>query len=735
MKRLLTLLLIPTLLLAQKQPKIGLVLSGGGAKGFAHVGVLKEIEKAGLQIDYIGGTSMGAIVGGLFAAGYSSDQIEEFIIKTDFTTLLQDEVDRDHKSFFMKQYGEKYALTLPISDGNIGLPLGLSKGQNVLNYFTELLEPVEGIEDFSKLPIPFYCMATDIETGEEIVLDKGSLPLALRTSGSFPTLLNPVEVNGKLLVDGGVVNNFPVNIMKTKDVDIIIGVNVQGQLLDKEKISSVSSLLIQIINFNMYEKSDEQAKYLDISLRPNIFDYSAMSFDKKEEILSEGKIAAKRYKTVFDSLAKKQKNKKERIPIKLEDKNFLVDRIIINGNEHYTDSYVLGKLQLEENDSVSYKEISKKINGLTATKNFDRVDYKFDTSFQGKKLELTLKEGMSNAFLRFGVHYDLLYKTAVLLNYNDKKILKQNDELTFDLGIGDRIRYELNYFIDNGLIPSYGVSSRYNNFRGKFLFDEKLSPNEINIRYYDFSNALYVQTTLDKKFAFGLGIENKKIRIITDDNALSTNGEEIIIDNSNYINGFSFLKLDAYNKKNYPTDGYFADFGFKWFIWSDRNTRRSEFKQGASTFEQFSQLQGTLGFAKTFFNDLTFQYTSSAGYTLGEISSDIFDFRLGGYNKNFINNFVTMYGYETSSLNNQSFLKSEFILRKKVFDRHYVTGIANYARVEDDIFAEGKLFDNIKSGYALGYGIETFLGPIEIKYSWSPDHSERFWLFNLGFWF
>jgi len=729
MKKILILLFSPLLLFSQKQPKVGLVLSGGGAKGFAHVSILKEIEKAGVQVDYIGGTSMGSIVGGLYAAGYSANQIEETIKNVDFLKLLQDKIPRREKPLFKKQHGEKYAISLPTKNGSIGLPLGLSKGQNVLNFLTELLAPVDEVTDFSKLPIPFYCVATNIETGAEEILEKGSLPLALRASAAFPSLLNPVEIDGKLMVDGGVVNNFPVDIMKKKDVDLIIGVSVQGALLKKKELSSIASLLMQIINFQMYKKSDEQVDLLNIYIKPDLVDYNVVSFDKKDEILKEGIKAVKPFKIVFDSIAKQQVNKKERPVLTLKEKKFLIDRIIIKGNDNYTDNYILGKLQLTEGDSVSYKDISKRINTLTATKNFKRIDYHLKKSFKGKKLDLIVKEEDVTSYFRFGLHYDLLYKSAVLLNYSHKKLLFQNDELSFDVAIGDRIRYNIQYFIDKGLKPSYGFLSKYNSFKDEFLFDENL----INVKYKDFNNALYLQTTFDKKFALGIGLEHKMIQISS--GSILANGKEIFFDDSNYINIFAFLKLDTYNKEIFPTKGFYADVGFKWYVWSDRDSQLSKLAPDSDPFHQFSQLGGTFGFASTFSDNLTFQYTSEVGYTLGKKSFEVFDYRLGGYNQNNVTNFTSFYGYDTGSLGNQSFLKSEFNFRYEVFAKNYAVFIANYARVERDIFEDGDLFKNTKSGYALGYSIETFLGPVELKYSWSPDHNENYWLFNLGFWF
>lgn len=727
MKKLLILLLFTVFTWAQNSPKVGLVLSGGGAKGFAHLGVLKELERAGVHVDYIGGTSMGAIIGGLYASGYSAKQIEKIILDIDFMKLIQDKVDRSDRPFFTKTNGEKYAISLPIKEGKIGLPLGLSKGQNVLNYLTELLAPVDNINNFSKLPIPFYCIGTDIVTGNEVVLNEGSLPLALRASAAFPSLLTPVEIDGKLLVDGGVVNNFPVDIMKKKKIDIIIGVNVQGQLMKEEELSSVASVLMQIVNFQMYKNIDKQIDILDVYLNPDILDYSVISFDKKNEIIEEGLKNAQEFSSVFDSIAKLQISKNERIKSEIKEKRFLVDRIVIKGNKNYTKNYILGKLQLEEGDSVSYKQVSKKINKLTATKNFNRINYHLKKSFQGKKLELIVKEEKIHSYFKIGLHYDLLYKSAALLNYTHKKLLTQNDELSFDVGLGDRLRYNLDYFIDNGLLPSYGFKSRYNRFTSGFLHEENL----INVNYTDFTNAIYFQTTINEKFAFGIGVENKHVSL-SSDNILS-NGKEVFFDKSNYINAYSFLKFDTYDKKMFPTKGFYADVGFKWYLWSDRNNNIDLLIDDSDSFHQFSQVEGTLGFVTSFFNKLTLQQTSEIGYTLGKKSSQIFDYRLGGYNKNYINNFTSFYGYDTGDLINQSYLKTIFNFRYQVYPKHHAVFIANYARVEENILKD--IFDDVKSGYALGYSVETFLGPVELKYSWSPNHNEKYWLFNLGFWF
>jgi NTE family protein len=737
MKKILTLVFSVWLFVgfSQDRPKVGLVLSGGGAKGFAHIGVLKELERANVKIDYIGGTSMGAIIGGMYAAGYSADQIEAVIRDIDFLSVIQDNVPREETPYFEKVFLGKTAVTLPVKNGNIGLPLGLSKGQNVLNLLTEILSPVDETSDFSELPTPFFCIGTDIETGQEVVLEDGSLPLALRASASFPTLLNPVEVNGRLIVDGGVANNFPVDRMKEKGMDIIIGVNVQGTLLQRNELTSVASLLSQIVNFQMYRKSDEQVEKLDVHIHPDINEYTVVSFDDKDAILKEGERTAKQFRSVFLEIAKKQGNQKvvsHSIKSKPRNKRFLIDRIILRGNKNYTQDYVLGKLRLKEGDSVSYKEISQKINALTATKNFQRVDYSLEKSFEGRKLNITVKENDIKTFLSFGLHYDNLYKTGVLLNYNHKKMFFKNDELSFDVVVGDKIRYDLEYLIDNGYLLSFGVSSRYNSFNSGVLFNEN-NLNKINVAYRDFTNKFYLQTTFSKKTAFGAGIELKSLKVSSD--TFLTNDEETIFDQSVYFNPYAFLHVDTHDKSALPTKGFSISTKFRWFLLSNRNEGLNDFAPGSIGFNQYSQIDGRLSFAKTFWDQLTFQFVSEAGFTLGEEDSEIFDYRLGGYNQNYINNFISFYGYDISSLSDQSFLKSEFHFRYKLFEKHHFGVLANYGRIGKNVLNRGELLNEVKSGYAVGYSIETLLGPIELKYAWSPDHDDRFWLFNLGFWF
>jgi len=225
------------------KPKVGLVLSGGGAKGLAHIGVLKVIDSLGIKIDYVAGTSMGSIIGGLYASGYSGKQLDAIFQNIDFDTVINDDLPRSSTAFSERDDMEKYAVKLPFNDFKIRLPSALSKGHNTYSLFIKLLLHVNAVDDFSKLPIPFFCVATNIENGQQVILDSGNLTQSLMASSALPTLFQPVTINNDLLIDGGVVNNYPIEELRAKGMDVIIGVKgnkdyTRAYVLGKLKLKS-----------------------------------------------------------------------------------------------------------------------------------------------------------------------------------------------------------------------------------------------------------------------------------------------------------------------------------------------------------------------------------------------------------------------------------------------------------------------------------------------------------------
>jgi len=251
--------------------KVGLVLSGGGAKGLAHIGVLKVLDSLGVKIDYIAGTSMGAVVGSLYASGYTGKQLDSIFSNVNFDDIINDNLPRASKTFYERESSEKYAVLIPFNNLKIQLPSALSRGQNVFNLLSKLTLHVSGVDDFEALSIPFFCIATNVETGAPVVLDKGSLPQAVAASGAFPTLFQPVIIDDQALIDGGVANNYPIDELKAKGMDIIIGVDVQDDLAKKDDLKSAPEILLQINNYrtikDMKVKSKKTDVYINLTLK------------------------------------------------------------------------------------------------------------------------------------------------------------------------------------------------------------------------------------------------------------------------------------------------------------------------------------------------------------------------------------------------------------------------------------------------------------------------------------
>src|SRR5690606_38680671 len=345
-------------------PKVGLVLSGGGAKGLAHIGALKAIEEAGIRVDYIGGTSMGAIVGSLYAAGYSAKQLDSIFRITNFDVLLQDHIPRSSMSFYEKRNYETYIGALPFDNFKVSLPTSLSKGQNLYNLLTKLFFNVEGINDFNELPIPFFCMATDVETGDPIKIDNGYLPKAVAASAAIPSFFEPVLYQDKLLVDGGVVNNYPVDEVIEMGADIIIGVDVQDSLLKRDKLKSATDVLVQINYYNTINAMTDKLTKTDLYIKTNITSFDVLSFGKGKDIIQSGYQAVVNKLSSLDSIAALQILKpKPRRPARVKD-SFLINKLIFEGNEKYTRAYLKGKLRYTTEEYTTFDAIGTGMSNL-----------------------------------------------------------------------------------------------------------------------------------------------------------------------------------------------------------------------------------------------------------------------------------------------------------------------------------------------------------------------------------
>ncbi|SHF73238.1 NTE family protein [Salegentibacter echinorum] len=730
------LLALPGIAQDKDDIKVGLVLSGGGAKGLAHIGALKVIEEAGVRIDYIGGSSMGAIIGGLYASGYTAHQLDSIFQETNFNILIQDDIPRSAKTFYEKEDDEKYAITLPFDNFKIGLPTGLSRGQNIYNLMSRLTRHLGNLEDFSELPIPFFCIAANVETGEAVVLDKGSLAQSVSASGAIPSVFSPVKINDQLLIDGGVANNYPVEELRDRGAEVIIGVDVQDSLVDRDNLNSVFDILTQITNFRTISDMKEKIPKTDIYIKPDIRNFSVLSFEKGQSIIDSGTVAADKKLSKLIALSDRQKAPKRTIKIPRDD-TLQVSSVSLEGNNNYPRSYIMGKLKLDYFTDFTYQDLNEGINNLSATGNFNRLNYRLTPNEDDDyyRLALQVEESDSKSYLRLGLHYDDLYNIGALINFTRKSLLFPNDVISFDFVVGEQFRYNFNYYIDKGFYWSIGLRSRYNNFNKNVSFDfasenaelEDIGVNNISVDYRDFTNQFYVETLFKQVFSFGVGAEHKYLKITSETLNPDPDGNDAAFEKSHYFSTFGYLKYDSYDNKYFPSRGVYFNGDFHLYLFS------SDFNDN---FAEFSMTKGEFGYAFSPLKNFAIRMGAEAGFKIGNDGVNTLDFFLGGYGNNFINNFVPFYGYDFISLSGDSYIKGLVEFDYELFRKNHVIASVNVANVGNKLYSTGNWLNLPDySGYALGYGIDTFVGPLEVKYSYSPEIKTSNWFISLGFWF
>jgi NTE family protein len=723
-------------LIAQKNepnssPKIGLVLSGGGAKGLAHIGTLKIIDSLGIKVDYIAGTSMGAIVGSIYASGYTGQQIDSIFETLDFDKIISDDIPRSSKTYYERRSTERYAVTLPFKDFKIQLPSSLSKGQNIYDFLSRSLAHVKDVKDFSKLPIPFLCIATDITTGEEVVLETGYLPKAVNASGALPSVFAPVDIDGRLLIDGGVTDNYPIDKLRERGMDIIIGVDVQDDLKLLSELNGALDILSQINNFHTINDMKIKEPKTDIYIAPEIDGFTVLSFDQGRKIIQKGEKAARSKIPELQNLRKEGYQKQ---PLKsISNDSIYIDEINVNGNKNYTRAYVVGRFKIKTPGMVAYKDLTNGISNLQATDNFAKINYEIIDEKDATVLKVDLIESEVNNYLRLGLHFDELLRSAALINLTRKNILFDNDIISIDAIVGDNIRYNFDYYIDKGRYWSIGVHSEFIKFEqdvsGGFVEavgnTGPLGVNSLELKYNDWTQQVFLQTRLNKSLNFVTGAEIKTLNVFTE-TLVTDDPEDNVTDFSDGTIGSIYGKVlvDSYDNAQFPSSGWKVDGNFHLYLFN------SEFGE---RFKEFSIAQVEVSHAQRFGN-LTLRGSAHVGITIGDTNNSALDFYLGGYGSRKINNLVSFYGYDFISVSGDTMIKTLFEIDYEIFKKNHIVLSANFADAQNGLFEQRDWFSNEGyDGYAVGYGIETFLGPVEIKYSFSPQDDDGLLFVSLGF--
>jgi len=702
------------------RPKIALVLSGGGAKGFAHIGVLKVLEEEGIPVDLIVGTSIGSLVGGIYSLGYTASELETLVKSLNWETTLSDDVPRAFLSKNDQMLKQRYIFSLPITGNKkVSLPQGLIKGQNVINIFCGLAGNVPVEADFSKFPIPFACVAIDLETGKEVVLKNGFLPTAMFSSMAIPIAFQSSDYDGRLLADGGMVNNFPTDIAKQMGADIIIGVDIRNDFFDRENLQSLDNVVNQLIGFFDRTKKSRNDSLCDLIIRPEITGYSMTSFTNEaaDSLILRGEKATLKVKSQIRELKAKYlldapvKSRKLVKPDK-----WYITNLTFTGNYHLAVDFLGSTLNLKIPGNYSSEEIKTAIDRIYGLGGFDRIYYNLIDIEKGKSLNLniTTKKEFTQSV---GFKVNTTDAAAILINTTRKNyknvfgLLSTSAELSVNPGLS--ITAESN----KTNLPTIGINikGKYQNFN---IFSDGDKILKANIFYS--SGSLYFYQPFMHKFNLGIGIQEEYFHgdIFSRNNTLETSGKTDLF----LTNAYSYLSFDNMDDFYFPTKGtnLYAEFS----LLADLKKTNElspvalfKIKNVIPLDENASLLFDFYGRA-LFNSDFPVTRNTLVG---GESYSQYFNYHLP---------FV---GLPAVNITERYTYISLIGLRMKIARSQYVSLLLNGMWQDNDmIFREG--VETIYGG-GIRYSLKTMLGPLDVTLGYSGSMDKPTFSANFGYWF
>ncbi|MFZ4523052.1 MAG: patatin-like phospholipase family protein [Bacteroidales bacterium] len=710
----------------RKRPTVGLVLSGGGAKGFAYIGLLRVIQEAGLPIDYIGGSSIGSIIGGLYAIGYHPDTIAKMIRGQNWGNLLKDQSERKYIAYEEKGIGEKTLVHLPLKNKKIGIS-SMYKGQEINLLLNRFFSPAYKTNDFTKFQTPFLCIGTNLLTGEAVILNKGYLPMAIRASMSIPGYFTPTEYDGHYLVDGGVVNNYPAKEVREMGAQIIIGGDVQSGLHStREELGSITAIIDQITSFSRVRANEIGDSLTNLKVRITMT-YGMMDFDQYDSIMALGERIARSHfqeiKALADSLnaiSYKPLKKYTTVPLT----SIQVDSIIIRGTNKMKDSYFHSIFGSYQKRKLPIDELHQDIRLTYGSGYFDRVSYELENHSGKTYLVINAVEGGAGE-LSAGVHYDSDYGISFTLGGAFRNILGPNSKLFADLNIALNPRLRFTYLLGLGGKGAIGTSAEFYTFKIN-TYTKDIKDNQFNLTNY--KGSLFFNYNFRNMVNLKAGFDYEYFRF----------RQDIVIDSaylpfekfSSYGTIFVSLNADTRNRTCYPTSGLKAAFKAEYVMPLSKQWPQTLFSNSAILS---FRVDDNIPLIRRF----VLQPGLFAGAVLNNSGTPPIQhmFGLGGLTKdNYIESFVPFTGLHFIQEFGYYSLVGRFKLQYNVYNRIYLTLRADGGGNEGS-FSSLFVGRNFLVGYGLTAGYDSFIGPIEFSVMSSNINPGLMFFLNLGYWF
>lgn len=707
---------------AQAQHGVALVLCGGGAKGFAHIGVLKVLDSLHIPIDYIGGTSMGAIIGSMYALGYSGKEIEKIARQTNWEELFSDEADRNLIPFYEKNMMERYIATFKIKENGIQLPQGFINGQKILNFLNEITINAHSFNDFTQFKIPFYCIATDISEGKDVILDKGFITTALRASMSIPTAFSPFERNNRLFIDGGIINNFPIDVMKERFQGKIIGVDIQKGLLERKDIESFTSVLNQLSTIMDLHRFNYNKSLCDIYIHPDIAGYSTMSFSKEavDTLIKRGEKAALQMlpelmayacsdidssriqNTTLDSIRKK---------------TFTVKDIHITGQKRNSSLYIKQKLGIETGKAFTLDKLKLGINSLYASNEYDFISYRF---IEPDVLEIFCKERIINS-IGVGVNYYEGTSATVLLNYTHKNMLFNGDLFSIDVKMSDMPGMKSMFVLDKGTTPAPLLKFQINQL-GLDFYEKGRHKGDAMLNFAQLE--LGLNATVKNLYSIGLTCNAELYDIYDFVYASDYNPGIKKSESKLFYNYKLYSMIDSRNSSILPTKG--SKFYACIKIQTDNFLT---YKDALPLLSGFIKNEGIINLNK----NIALLHTQAARiYVTDSMPHILQSTFLGGvYQPDLYEYQFPFYGLRFAEIITKNMMMTGFDIRCRIYKKNYVSFLINGASVSDYVIFKDKTKYIIGGG--INYTYYSLLGPLKYTLSYSNASKAILSYISLGY--
>jgi NTE family protein len=733
----------------QYRPTVALVLSGGGAKGAAHVGVLKYMEELDIPVDMVLGTSMGGLIGGLYSLGYTVGQIDSLVRNMDWNWALSDRLSREYITYSDLKYKEKYMLSIPffyekdyfrmkMADENrfdpihkhdilhVGadyedgadflkknllgsLPSGYIFGQNVSNLISSLTIGYQDPMSFMDLPIPFVCVASDMVSGKAKIWHEGKINDALRSTMSIPGMFAPVRVDGMVLVDGGLRDNYPTALAREMGADIIIGVDLSDERRTYVDINNIGDIISQGVEMLMRDALDRNVQIPDVKIKPYLKGYGMMSFNKQsiDTIIVRGYDAALRQDSLLRDVAKKTAGinvfSKKPAAAGMSRDSLVIADVDIKGVLPREEDLLIKRLDLKFGQKICRDELDDIVAKIYGTQSYDFVTYELLGDSEPYRLVLNCRKGPVHQ-LGLGVRADTEEIVSVLLNlgFNAHKLHGHIYDFTAKISANPYFQFHWSY--DLPKMPTINAAAY---MRWTDLNMLNLGNNRLNLSYLSAKQEVFLSNIKWKQFDIKSGVRNEIVdmRRINDSQILGD--YDCTLRANDFMSLYLDSRTDTFDDGYFPTKGVNAGLSYSWtFVGFPHkikpfHTLRADAKTVVTVGDVFAFIP-SFNFRFLLGEDIPLAYFNAVG---GSLPGRYIDQQLpfaGITNLSAMKNILTIYRAD---------------LRFNVARNNYLTATVNYARDCDRFrdYAAGPGY----FGAALEYSYDTIFGPLSANVHWS----------------